>query len=265
MATQKGRKRRTRASKESESEYELSDDIDAEESESEFELSPPPQKRMRKANRYSHQEHKLNLPDLECTDTSKQSDAFWAQKCRQLTAENKALKQRVSALEQEVSSLKSTVTAAANAPRSSINGKKYFSTFAKRLKTVAKLKKTKFSGSGDITVETIMDFEDFSALFDGKGSKIQPTPKNKPRSIKTIIQFDDWNAVAGLFDDYDVNIDQEITASYWYIGGWNAGKSYCMGTCQAKIRSLEVEYNKSRKTLKLNFYAVSTGSVSLKR
>ena len=72
-----------------------------------------------------------------------------------------------------------------------------------------------------------MDYDDFNALFDGKGTKIQSTPNNKPRSIKTIIEFQDWNAVKELFDGYGVEIDQEIEVSYWRMGSIFRGQSLC--------------------------------------
>ena len=247
---------------ESESEYDFSGDEESEDVEDieEIQFNPPHQKRRRRnASRRNRAEHSDEEDCDDAMGNSSTSRSGSDDRVIALEEENMALKKRVKELEKMVKSLqKSNTNTAANAPRSTVNGKKQFTAFAKALKRTAKLKKTKFHGSGDITVESLMDYDDFNALFDGKGTKIQPTPNNKPRSIKTIIEFRDWNAVKELFDAYEVEIDQEIDVSYWSMGSIHRGKGRYMGTTTGKVQSLTVEFNKSKRSLKLNYY-VSSG------
>jgi hypothetical protein len=42
---------------------------------------------------------------------------------------------------------------------------------------------------GQIIVDDVMQPDVFHSLFDGKGTKIQPTKENKPTSVVTIINF----------------------------------------------------------------------------
>lgn len=259
----KGRRRKRRRSHpdtESESEYAPSDadeneEIDEVEQESH---DPPPRKRKRRNPSRGNKSEQQSDGGYDSDEPPSDSENEMAA----LKAENQTLKKRIKELENLLKSTRSTTaftTTTVRSPPQTVNGKKQFAAFAKSLKRIAKLKKTKFYGDGDITVEsTGLNFDEFTTLFDGKGEKVQPTPNNKPKSIKTIIQFRDWKAVKGLFSDYDVGLEQELDVSYWRMGGLRRGKSRYLGTTEAKVQSLTVEYNKSKKNLKLNFY-VSAG------
>ena len=204
------RKRTRRQPKESESEYEASSNMD--ESEDECEPSPPPQKRRRRSSRIKRRSEtgdefeESEDSDIE-NNTNNKTPAKWQKKMSKLQEENVSLKKEIKKLQAEIKSLK-TMTAS----KPAIDGKKYFNGFQKSLIRIAKLKKTRFYGDAStICVEQTLDKDDFEQLFCGKGDKIQPTPSNKPKSVKTIIEFKDWEEVKELFSDYSVTLNQEIT------------------------------------------------------
>jgi len=275
MATRK----RTRSSlkeNESDSDYEESSE-EYEESEEEYVPSPPPKKRQKRTPRRRNtkkvaieqkteeqedeeEEDEDEESDIENTNTSNSNNKIpsnWKSKMDKLQKENVALKKENAALKKEIKSLKlKSSKAALKASKPAINGKKYFAGFAKSLIRIAKLKKTRFYGfSSVISVEQTLDKEDFDYLFDGKGHKIQPTPHNKPKSVKTIIQFSDFDDVEKLFSEYGVTLNQEIDISLWHQGSIFRGKSCFLRKDKAEIDGLTVEYNKSSRTLKLNFSA----------
>eukprot|EP00485_Elphidium_margaritaceum_P010740 CAMPEP_0202687192 /NCGR_PEP_ID=MMETSP1385-20130828/2901_1 /ASSEMBLY_ACC=CAM_ASM_000861 /TAXON_ID=933848 /ORGANISM="Elphidium margaritaceum" /LENGTH=316 /DNA_ID=CAMNT_0049341943 /DNA_START=49 /DNA_END=999 /DNA_ORIENTATION=- len=172
-----------------------------------------------------------------------------------LQQENKKLKSEVKRLNKELATLRKQKSASASSNKA-VNGKKKFEQFRKALVRTAKLKKTRFYGwSSDIEVEQSLDFDDFKALFDGKGNKIQPTPQNKPKSVKTIIVFNDWQQVKGLFDGYGVSLARTIQVSLWKQGNIFRGKSEFRGTGSANVGSLVVEHNRSSQKMKMTFNA----------
>jgi hypothetical protein len=85
-------------------------------------------------------------------------------------------------------------------------------------------------------------------LFDGKGTKIQPTKDNKPTSVVTIINFtwDEFKATLGEFCPEREGHECQL----WAKGGnfMKGGKS---GKGLARIDSVVVEYNKSKLALEI--------------
>ena len=108
-----------------------------------------------------------------------------------------------------------------------------------------------------------MENEEFQQLFGNKGDKIQPTKHNKPKSVKTIIQFPEWKDVEKLFGDVGVQFAQSIEVSLWKQGSMLRGKSFFMGKGQAEVDGLTVEYNKSSRNLKLIFRACQSGAAAM--
>lgn len=129
--------------------------------------------------------------------------------------------------------------------------KKYLKKWSVRLPKVAGMKKTKFIGcSKEIIVEEIgFDKEDFEALFGDKGYLVQPRPDNKPKSTVIIRRFASFDEINEIFKDY--GLSEKITVSIWR--NRNFSKSMYYGDGEAKIESLCVHYNKSRKVLQLKF------------
>lgn len=59
-----------------------------------------------------------------------------------------------------------------------------------RLKKECKADGLKFQGSSkQVKFEEVFEYDEFQAIFGGKGVLIQPTPQNKPKSTVTIIEF----------------------------------------------------------------------------
>ena len=60
----------------------------------------------------------------------------------------------------------------------------------RRLKKECKSDSIKFQGSPKtIKIDEVWEQSEFEAIFSGKGTLIQPTPDNKPKSTVTIIHF----------------------------------------------------------------------------
>lgn len=70
----------------------------------------------------------------------------------------------------------------------------------RRLKKECKADGVKFQGgSKTIKFDEVWEQADFEALFNGKGTLIQPTPINKPNSTVTIIEFNTKEQISGFF------------------------------------------------------------------
>lgn len=60
----------------------------------------------------------------------------------------------------------------------------------RRLKKECNLDTCKFQGSTKtIKIDDVLEVAEFESMFSGKGTQIQPTPNNKPKSTVTIISF----------------------------------------------------------------------------
>jgi len=129
--------------------------------------------------------------------------------------------------------------------------KKYLKKWSTRLPKVAGMKKTKFIGhSKEIIVEEQgMDKADFDLIFGNKGYLVQPRPDNKPKSTVIIRSFASWEEIEPLFKEY--GLTEEVTVSIWRNRSFS--KSMFYGHEQAKVASLNVHFNKSRKVLQLKF------------
>jgi hypothetical protein len=97
---------------------------------------------------------------------------------------------------------------------------------------------------------------DFDHLFAGQGTKIQPTPENKPTSQITVLRFADFAAIQKLFGD------AQIQPGGYKVQVWrkrNFQKSYHNYDADAELEHLEVHYNKSKQTLILQFKLKTVG------
>jgi regulator of replication initiation timing len=92
---------------------------------------------------------------------------------------------------------------------------------------------------------------DFDDIFGGKGgTTIQPTPENKPTSTITVIQFSDYQSIQNLFGEASIS-EANFEVQLWRQRSFC--KSFKMCDASATLKKLEVEYNKSKQTLKLVF------------
>eukprot|EP01083_Nonionella_stella_P068331 181337_1 len=251
-----------------ESEYVASSCDDSEE-----EYVPPPSKRRRRNTRKKVRNSKKSIQKEERKDSDEEEDpdsdventntsntdtssapSNWKSKMQKLVKKNIELRQENKMLKKEIAALKKTTKAASKTK--AVNGKKRFQQFSKALVRIAKRKNTRFYGwHSTITVEQTVDKEEFNQLFGGKGHKIQPKPNYKPKSVKTIISFDNWSVIKQLFADHSVSLSKSIEVSIWRQGNIFRGKSFFMEKGTAEIDSLMVEYNRSSRQLKLNFSA----------
>lgn len=103
----------------------------------------------------------------------------------------------------------------------------------------------------ETTPWTTIDFQSIFVNGQDVGTKIQPTPDNKPTSQITIYTFDTFESIQKLFGD-DVTIDKDgYKAQSWCRR--NFRKSYKNGEFDGSITSLKVSFNKSKGTLQLEF------------
>ena len=189
----------------------------------------------------------------------------------ELIAENSKLKKEVAALKKENEELKRENAALKSKKRKatdlSLNEpskkaktpaqrKKLFEKWAKALaRESGKSKITNAFGGDPYTVivkETIpWTMPDFESIFGGQGgTKIQPTPENKPTSQTTILFFETYDKIKELFGDACIPSDG-YKAQSWRQR--NFCKSYRQGDLNAELQSLQVHYNKSKQTLQLYF------------
>ena len=205
----------------------------------------------------------------------------------------KTLKNRIKTLENENKKLKTALNTAKktpkrgrignnsnnnndnsneNDPNSKENLKyrsKMFVKWSKASVRVANKKSNKFQrGYGTIIVEDHLTPNEFNLLFPKNcGNLIQPTKNNKPKSVVTIKSFENWDKINLLFNDDNIigngknreknKLPNKLTVHCWSVGGINFSKSRYLGTDTAIITSLNVNYNKSKKQLKLEFNAQS--------
>jgi hypothetical protein len=174
----------------------------------------------------------------------------------QLKKENALLKQENGDLKKK---RKSEDAASSGPPtkkaKTPAQRKKLFEKWSKALKREsAKTKITNGSWGGesfsvDVKETTPWSPADFGSFFQGHGTKIQPTPDNKPTSQITILEFSTFDQVKALFDD---TIEQGgYTAASWRRR--NFSKSFKSGELNAELESCQVHFNKSKLTLHLKF------------
>jgi len=186
-----------------------------------------------------------------------------------LIAENSKLKKEVAVLKKENEELKREnadlkrkrkASDLPNEPskkaKTPAQRKKLFEKWAKALvRESSKSKITNGFSEDPYTVivkeTTPWSMSDFESIFGGKGTKIQPTPDNKPTSQITILKFETYESIQELFGDANIPVDG-YKAQSWRQR--NFCKSYRQGDLNAELTWLEVHYNKSKQTLQLNFH-----------
>lgn len=76
----------------------------------------------------------------------------------------------------------------------------------------------KFQGSiKTVKFDEVLEKAEFDSLFQGRGTLIQPTPQNKPKSTVTIIEFHGTQADA-FFSEGGAKLDT-LKGTRWTIGG----------------------------------------------
>ncbi|KAL1672563.1 hypothetical protein EV122DRAFT_271520 [Schizophyllum commune] len=152
--------------------------------------------------------------------------------------------------------------------------KMQFKTFFDRLKKELKTDAVKFQGKGPKTIkfDEVLAPADFEGLFGGKGTLIQPTPQNKPKSTVTIISY-----TAGQVADLFEGELKALKGNRWTVGGlptrnfgggffgggpMTMSKSRKTGACDVTVLGLEVSYSKNNMkcTLKFDVNEVGGGS-----
>ncbi|KAK7433986.1 hypothetical protein VKT23_020450 [Stygiomarasmius scandens] len=138
--------------------------------------------------------------------------------------------------------------------------KKIFDRLAKECKSDS----CKFQGSPkSIKFDEVLEESEFDSIFKGKGTLIQPTPQNKPKSTVTIIQY---NSAAQIQELFGSEL-KDLKGFRWSRGGiptrtFGGGfggfgstfsKSVKQGACSVSIRSLQVEYSKKGMKCVLKF------------
>ncbi|RDB27296.1 hypothetical protein Hypma_004311 [Hypsizygus marmoreus] len=139
-----------------------------------------------------------------------------------------------------------------------------------RLKKECRLDACKFQGAPKtIKFDEVYEQSEFQTLFSGKGTLIQPTPENKPKSVVTIIHFSTPAQLEAFFGDEL----KALKGNIWSRGGmparaFGAGfggfgstftKSVKQGACDVTIRSLEVNYSKNNMKCSLKFEVAQVG------
>ncbi|RDX46287.1 hypothetical protein OH76DRAFT_1457303 [Lentinus brumalis] len=132
-----------------------------------------------------------------------------------------------------------------------------------RLKKECKAADVKFQGSAkSVKFDEVLEKAEFDALFKDRGTLVQPTPQNKPKSTVTIIDFNASQAEA-FFSEGGAKLDT-LKGTRWTIGGGpRFAKSEKIGACDVRIQSMSVQYsaNSMKATLKFDVHEVGGGSV----
>lgn len=86
------------------------------------------------------------------------------------------------------------------------------------MKKECKAADVKFQGSTkNVKFDEVLEKAEFDALFKDRGTLIQPTPQNKPKSSVTIIEFSGPEAEA-FFSEGGAKLDT-LKGTRWTIGG----------------------------------------------
>ena len=141
-----------------------------------------------------------------------------------------------------------------------------------RLKKECKSDGVKFQGSPKtIKIDEVWEQSEFEAIFSGKGTLIQPTPDNKPKSTVTIIHFvrsplqspHTWYIPCWPFllqktqaqvEEFFGGELKDLKGNQWTRGGGpRFAKSLKQGPCDVEIMSFEVNYSKNGMKCSLKF------------
>ncbi|KAJ7715378.1 hypothetical protein B0H16DRAFT_500741 [Mycena metata] len=136
------------------------------------------------------------------------------------------------------------------------------------LKKECKSDSVKFQGSvKTIKFDEVFEQTEFETLFGGKGHLVQPTPQNKPKSVVTIIEFNNATYIQNFFGDELKPLKGNVWSrggipqrSFgFFSGGGGLSKSIKQGSCDVTIRSLEVNYSKNNLKCTLKFEVGQVG------
>ncbi|KAJ7030200.1 hypothetical protein C8F04DRAFT_1222440 [Mycena alexandri] len=137
------------------------------------------------------------------------------------------------------------------------------------LKKECKSDSVKFQGSlKTIKFDEVLEQAEFETLFGGKGHLVQPTPQNKPKSVVTIIAFNNATHIQNFFGDELKPLKGNVWSrggipmrGFGFFGGGGGGlsKSIKQGSCDVTIRSLEVNYSKNNLKCTLKFEVGQVG------
>lgn len=177
-----------------------------------------------------------------------------------LRRNNIALQINKEGLQSEITTLKRKLTENAEQsptkkPKTATQVKKLFDKWNKALRrqsAKSKLSDPSHRDHYSVVVKegTAWSMADFLSVFDNKGgTKIQPTPENKPTSAMTILAFPNAESIKSLFGseldvhDYMIQIFRQRSFC----------KVYKLCDEPAELMNLHVNYNKSKRTLELHF------------
>ncbi|KAF7979017.1 hypothetical protein HWV62_43989 [Athelia sp. TMB] len=215
----------------------------------------------------------LEKLDLHAIDENKtiSSEVVRAMKARIIELEDQLDSQpppakrarKTAPTEEDASSPAGPSTSAPTAASTKAEEKKKKQQFKKiydRMKKECNLDTCKFQGSTKtIKIDDVLEVAEFESMFSGKGTQIQPTPNNKPKSTVTIISFNKPQ-VAALFGDEL----KALKGKVWSRGGGPSfAKSLKLGTCDVEIQSLEVNYSKNGMKCSMKFDVHQVGGDDL--
>jgi len=174
---------------------------------------------------------------------------------RLLTSQNNALKRELANTKKRAA-LSTTAAPPAKKAKTAGQKKKLFEKWAKALMRESKKQKITNGGFGpdivDVKVKetTPLCDADFHDLFDGYGTKVQPTPENKPTSVTTILRFTDYDSIRDFFAAAGGGAN--IPEAGYEVQLWrrrNFEKSYKVGLRGATLDMMKVNYNRSKQAL----------------
>ena len=176
-----------------------------------------------------------------------------------LTAENEKLKKEVASLRKRAASTPSTAAPSSKKAKTAGQKKKLFEKWAKAL--IRESKKHKINNAYgcepyEVTVKDtgVWSPEEFASIFGGHGTKIQPTPDNKPTSVITILRFSEFDDVKNFFAD--VGGMTGLSETGYEVQIWRQRsfqKSFKCRDADAKLVGMDVHYNKSKHALSFVF------------
>lgn len=187
-----------------------------------------------------------------------------AREVKSLKAENQRLKKEVSDLRKRAAATPPVAASAPKKAKTAAQKKKLFEKWAKALARESKKHKIHNHVAGfsysyganryEVTVKDsgVWSPDEFNAIFGGHGTKIQPTPDNKPTSVITIIQFGSASSVQAFFKEAGCVLpDTGYEVQLWRQRSFQ--KSYKEGDRDSDLLEMKAHYNKSKQTLQLVF------------
>lgn len=178
---------------------------------------------------------------------------------KSLTAENDRLKKEMAQLRKRAATPSTTGGPATKKAKTAGQKKKLFEKWAKALLRESKKHKINNAYGCEPYQVTVKDTgvwspEEFNAIFGGHGTKIQPTPDNKPTSVITILRFRGFEAIQSFFAD--VGGMSNLSETGYEVQIWRQRsfqKSYKCRDADSKLTCMDVHYNKSKHALSFVF------------